>query len=209
MSIFRQSVLSTAYFPPVEYFFAIAQSETVLIEQHEYYQKQSYRTRCNILPAGGSESLSVHILKEGNHSRPIRDIRLDYSDPWVVRHERAMAAAYNSSPFFEYYKDDFFDILESKPEFLFDLNLRLLEKSLELIGLKAEISLTESYLSIYPDNDFRERIHPKYKGESLMAEYKMEKPYFQVFSNKSGFIPNLSILDLLCAEGPNAISFLL
>ena len=208
MILFPQSVLSTAYFPPVEYFFAIAQSGKTLVEQHETYQKQSYRNRCVIYSAGGPEALSIPVVKDGTYSRPIRDIKVDYSEPWLQHHVRSMKAAYNSSPFYEYYEDDILRILNRKREFLFDLNMDILNLSLELIGLKADITLTETFIPEYPEGDFRNLIHPKRKGPSLLETYQKEKTYFQVFSMKSGFVANLSILDLLSNEGPNAISFL-
>lgn len=222
---FSMAVLTTAYFPPVEYFFAIAHSRQVLIEQHEAYQKQSWRNRCRILAAAGPEDLSIPVVKEERLSRPIRDIRIDYSEPWLQHHVRAFAAAYNHSAFYDYYADDLLPILESKPVFLFDLNMALLEKLLSLLGLDTPISLTDSFVArscmgeirILGERsgavlDGRERIQPKYKGESLLAEYGCEQAYYQVFVNEipgqARFIPNLSILDLLSAEGPDAASFL-
>lgn len=217
--LFPVSVLTTAYFPPVEYFFAIARSGRVLIEQHEHYQKQSWRSRCRILSAGGPEDLSIPIVKEERRSRPVRDIRIDYGEPWLQHHLRAFEAAYHSSAFFDYYADDLFPVLLRKPEFLFDLNMALLEKLLDLLDLHVPVSLTESYVRD-PENDFRARIQPKYKGESLLAEYGWEQAYYQVFVNQdpgaclsrldreSRFIPNLTILDLLSAEGPDACRFL-
>lgn len=219
MPLFPVSVLTTAYFPPVEYFFAIARSGRVLIEQHEHYQKQSWRSRCRILSAGGPEDLSIPIVKEERRSRPVRDIRIDYGEPWLQHHLRAFEAAYHSSAFFDYYADDLFPVLLRKPEFLFDLNMALLEKLLDLLDLHVPVSLTENYVR-EPENDFRARIQPKYKGESLLAEYGREQAYYQVFVNQdpgvchsrlereSRFIPNLSILDLLSAEGPDACRFL-
>lgn len=210
---FDTAVLATAYLPPVEYFFAIAHSRHVLIEQHEAYQKQSWRNRCRILSAAGPENLSIPVVKEERLSRPVRDIRIDYSEPWLQRHVRAFAAAYNHSAFYDYYADDLLPILESRPVFLFDLNLALLEKMLALLGLDVPISLTGSYVGDYGGSgnvlDGRERIQPKYKGKSLLAEYNCEQAYYQVFVNQqSAFIPNLSILDLLSAEGPAACDFL-
>lgn len=208
MALFQQAVLTTAYFPPVEYFFAIAQSGRVMLEQYENYQKQSYRNRCIICTPSGPEALSVPVIKEGGLSRPVRDIRIDYSDPWLQRHTRAFDAAYNSSPFWLYYKDELLEILLSKPEFLWDLNYMLLEKLLEMVGLKADIGLTDDFVKEYPEGDFRSRIQPKHHGENLMTEHKKEKTYYQVFSSQNGFIPNLSILDLLSAEGPDAVSYI-
>jgi len=211
MPLFPQAVLTTAYLPPVEYFFAIARSGKVLLEQHEIYQKQSWRSRCSIYSTHGPEALSIPVLRDGSHKLPIRDIRIDWSEPWLQKHERALTSAYNHSAFFEYYKDDLFRILDRKPEFLFDLNTELLYALLEMAGLHVDIEFTQKFEAEYAEGDFRTRIQPKYKGDNLMKEYKQEKAWYQVFSNDAsfeGFIPNLSIVDLLSAEGPNAISFL-
>ena len=120
-----------------------------------------------------------------------------------------MQAAYNSSPFFEYYADDLFAVMNKKHRYLFDFNAELLGLCMDMLGIKADISLTDSYVPSYPEGDFRNTVQPKYKGLSLLEQYKKEKTYFQVFSIKSGFVPNLSILDLISNEGPNASSFLL
>lgn len=230
---FSACLLTTAYLPPVEYFYAIAHSDCVWIEQHENYQKQSWRSRCRILSAGGPEDLSIPIVKEERRSRPIRDIRIDYGEPWLQHHIRAFSAAYNASAYYDYYADDLIPILERKPVFLFDLNQALLEKLLSILDLHVPVELTERYyptalrsdipfpsqkkcsgngISPAPLIDLRERIQPKYKGESLLAEFGREQAYYQVFVNRdplsSGFIPNLSILDLLSAEGPDAGNFL-
>ena len=213
---FDVSVLTTAYLPPVEYFFVIAHSGRVLIEQHENYQKQSWRSRCRILAAGGPEDLSIPVVKEERRGRPIRDIRIEYSEPWLQHHIRAFAAAYHSSAFYDYYADDLLPILESRPVFLFDLNMVLLEKLLVLLDLRVPVSLTEQFVTPLSSElfDGRQRIQPKYKGESLLAEYGCEQAYYQVFVNRDpasgreSFIPNLSILDLLSAEGPDAGRFL-
>lgn len=209
MALFPQTVLTTAYFPPVEYFFAIAQGGRVLIEQREFYQKQSWRNRCRILSAGGPEYLTVPVVRETTLSRPVRDMKVDYGEPWLQVHRRAFEAAYNSSPFYAYYKDAILAVLDSRPTYLFDLNTKLLSLLLQMVGLKAEIAFTEEYVKDYGEGDLRNSIHPKYRGESLLQRYEKEKTYYQVFSGKYGFVPNLSVLDLLCNEGPNAISFLL
>lgn len=218
---FEAAILTTAYLPPVEYFFAIAHSGRVVVEQHEHYQKQSWRSRCRILSAGGPEDLSIPVVKEARRSRPIRDIRIDYSEPWLQHHVRALAGAYASSAYYDYYADDLLPILESKPAFLFDLNMALLEKLLDLLDLHTPLSLTSAFVTsdVIPGPtgnlfDGRGRIQPKYKGESLLAEYGREQAYYQVFvnrdpSDRASFIPNLSVIDLLSAEGPDAGRYLL
>lgn len=207
-------ILSTAYFPPIEYFAALANSATSFIEGEEMYQKQSYRTRCHINSGNGLLILTIPALREGGeHKIPIRNVKIDYSKPWLIQHKRAIEAAYMSSPFFEYYADDIFPIMDAKHDSLFDLNTTLTKKIMELIGLECNISFTDNYLQPQQISaagmlDFRERIHPKWKGENLLQSMHIEKPYYQVFTNKQGFLSNLSILDLLCNEGPNSISFL-
>ncbi len=230
MPRFQQAVLTTAYLPPAEYFYAIAHSGRVLIEQCETYLKQSYRTRCRIFSSQGMETLSIPVLhpsaEGGSPGRiPIRDVRIDYGGPWIVRHKRALEASYNSSAFFPYYKDAIFSVLDRRETFLFDLNLLLLEKILSLLGLKADIVLTDEFRQKYDEGDFRERIQPKYRGKSLLEEYGALRPWFQVFEDRTQvaskvpgaiagivpgtvFIPNLSIVDLLSAEGPDSLSFL-
>ena len=212
MILFPQSILTTAYMPPVAYFRAIARSGSAIVEACENYQKQSYRSRCRIYSTGGVESLSIPVLREGTHKLPIRDIRIDYSENWVMQHKRAMEAAYNSSAFFEYYKDDLFAVLDRHEEFLFDLNMHLLEVLLQMTGIRAQISLSEDFVAQYPSStaDFREIIQPKYKGSSPLLEgIKEEKAWFQVFSSGRDFIPDLSVIDLLSSEGPNAISYII
>ena len=219
--IFETSLLSTAYFPPIEYFAVIANSTKAEIESGEMYQKQSYRTRCHINGANGLLVLTVPVLRsaikdEGSsHKIPTADLKIDYSKPWLLQHKRALEAAYMSSPFFEYYMDDIYEILDSGEENLLKMNTRLTLKIAELIGIETPISLSDGNFIIPGSDQLKERgvedlrdsIHPK-KPAQLLEKLQMNKPYWQVFTNKQGFVPNLTILDLLCNEGPNAISFL-
>ncbi len=211
--IFDSSLLSTAYLPPIEYFAAIANSNKITIEREEIYQKQSYRTRCHIYSGNGILVLNVPVLRssESGHKIPIKEIKIDYSKPWISQHKRGLEAAYKSSPFFEYYQDDIFSVIDKKETFLIDLNSKLTELFAELIGIDFNLIYTQSYHTANDGNsilDLRDRIHPKNKQESILQELKIEKPYYQVFNSKQGFIPNLSIIDLLCNEGPNSISYL-
>lgn len=219
--IFGTSLLSTAYLPPIEYFVAIANSARVEIETGEMYQKQSYRTRCHINGANGLLVLTLPVLRsalkgeESSHKIPTSQLKIDYSKPWLLQHKRALEAAYMSSPFFEYYMDDLYAILESGEENLLKMNTLLTEKIAQLIGLETPVTASDGNFILPGSNileqrgisDFRDSIHPK-KPALLMERLEMNKPYWQVFTNKQGFVPNLSIVDLLFNEGPNAISFL-
>lgn len=200
--------LSTAYFPPIDYFIAIANSVDVILEAEESYQKQSYRNRCNVYAANGVLSLSVPIRKGDTIS--ISGVEIDYSKSWLRQHKRALVSAYSSSPFFEHYQDEIFEILDRGEPSLFTLNYLLISKILEIIGLDNNLMISTVYLSKLDDNslDYRGSIHPKNSSPILYDKSTKIKPYYQVFSNKQGFKSNLSILDLIFNEGPNSISFL-
>ena len=194
-------LLSTAYFPPIEYFALMAKCSIVYMEGCESYAKQSYRNRCRILTANGVEDLRVPIVH--GPSKLITDICVDYKTPWVRQSEYAIESAYYNSPFFEYYKDELFAILDAHPERLWDLNLQIIEFFCRKIGIAPQIVRTSDF-TIHSDDaqDHRFSIHPK-RDSSYEA-----RPYYQVFRDKWGFVPNLSIMDLLFNEGPESICYL-
>lgn len=198
--------LSVAYFPPVEYFALIAKYSDFCIEAWETYQKQSYRNRSLFYGANGKEMLQVPIIhKDGTFHHRITELKVDYSTPWVARTERALDSAYKSAAYYDYYRDGIFEILYSKPETLWDLDISLTKHILERLGLQSRISYSESFLQGEDSLDFREKIHPK---RPSVSGIQSEKPYFQVFSSKHGFIPNLSVIDLIFNEGPESLDYL-
>lgn len=189
----------------------------VFIEAKENYQKQSYRNRCRFYAADGVQTLSFPIVHEGGTQKiPISDIRIDWSKPWLHQHKKAIISAYRTSAFFEYYQDELFAILDRKHEKLLDLNMDILRFILEKTGIASELHLTEDFSrdgqvtfngSDLICDDMREVIHPKRKN-SVLADLKLEKPYFQVFAARHGFMPDLSSMDLLFNEGPDSILYL-
>lgn len=203
-------VLSTAYFPPIAWFRAVAAAEVVYLERCENYQKQSWRNRARIATADGPLVLSLPICKSEGGPLPIARAEIELSKPWLQQHERALVAAYRSSPFFEYYIDEWMQVLHEGLPNLFETNLRLIRHLLELLGLNPEIRFTDEYRTEYPAEegwlDLRESLHPK---RPVPERWATKKPYYQVFSERQGFLTELSILDLLCNEGPDAISYLL
>lgn len=195
--------LTIAYFPPVEYFAVLAKYSLVYIEACENYQKQSYRNRCNFYAENGVQSLNFPIRHKGNgQGMPIREVEVDYSVPWVQKTKRCIETAYSSTPFFEYYKDELFAILDSRPETLWDLDMRIIRFFMEKIGLNTELRMTEEFC------EDKLEIHPK-RPNSILADYGLERPYYQVFADRHGFIPNLSVMDLLFNEGPASLDFIL
>ena len=201
-------VLTAAYFPPVEYFAVLAGYSAVYMEAHEKYQKQSWRNRCRILTANGPMDLNFPIVHDG--ARLITDIKVDYSTPWLHKTEYAIESAYWSSPFFEYYRDGLFAILDSHPETLWSLDIQLTDYFCAKIGICPEIRPTERFVlpgecdADYglPEEDRRYSIHPKIESGYVPREY------WQVFRGKFGFVPGLSVMDLLFNEGPESICYL-
>ena len=172
------------------------------MEACENYQKQSYRNRCHFYAENGVQALNFPVKHVGGtFNLPIREIEVDYTTPWVVKTERCIETAYRSSPFFEYYRDELFAILDSHPVTLWDLDMRIIRFFMSKIGLGTEILLTESYAPDHVD------IHPK-RPDSILSELGLDRPYYQVFSEKHGFISGLSVMDLLFNEGPESICYL-
>lgn len=195
-------LLSTAYFPPVEYFSLINSASEIYIEKEENYIKQTYRNRCRILTDKGIMNLSVPVLKDPGHKTLIGDVVIDYSKRWQQVHLRAIKAAYGRSPFFQFYIEMFEDIIMKNNKFILDLNSELLSVCLDILRLDKAIRLTECF---EPDEnrdyDFRYRISP---GTDSVFE---GKPYLQVFGNNK-FSEGLSILDLIFNTGPDSVNYL-
>ncbi len=190
------------YLPSLEYFCALLAHDEIIIEAHEYFEKQSYRNRCIIQTTNKIDTLSIPV-KNGNSKVLIKDLKIDYHQDWTRRHWGAIHSAYGKSPFFEFYSDYFRILIEKKPDFLFDLNLDLLTICLKLLRLEKTIIFTENYQKDVK-NDFRGLIHPK----KVFTENQLYNPipYRQNFGNK--FEPNLSIIDLLFCQGNQALKIL-
>lgn len=220
-------LLSTAYLPPVDWFAAVASDASlageispasVVLEACEHYRKQTWRNRCTILTASGKENLLIPIVHGAGEAPaadgkaapvdrnvshiPIREVRIDQSVDWVHAHEQAIASAYGSSAYFEYYKDELFALLESGEGGLYAFNRRLIDWLLLKLHLPARVADSREFLR--PEKgDLRERLHPK-----KAPLYRCGRPYYQVFSAKSGFVEGLSVVDLLFNEGPDSLSVL-
>ncbi len=199
-------LLSTAYLAPIQYYSKILKYDQVYIEAHENFIKQTYRNRCNIYGANGMLSLSIPV-KNDAHKIVIKDLLIDYSTNWRKLHWKSIESAYNSSPFFEYYVDDFIPFYQKKYKYLLDFNLEIQEMIIGNIEIETNINYTKEYqfANDLLIDDFREKIHPK--KNITDKDFKIQK-YNQVFINKHGFIPNLSIIDLLFNEGTNAVEIL-
>ena len=196
-------LVSSAYLPPSEYFSVISQADEILVEKHENYLKQTYRNRTYILSAHGPQSLSIPVYQGSLHKTPVKDIRIDYSKRWQQVHLRAMTAAYNSSPYFEFYFENIEKIISKNHTFIIDLNMELIKSVLAILKIIKTISFTSDFEPTKnKDYDFRYRISPK--EESLFTI----KEYSQVFRQSGPFVNGLSIIDLIFNMGPDSVNYL-
>ncbi len=197
--------LTSAYFAPVSYYVALLRYDHIVIESGCNYVKQTYRNRCHIVGANGILPLSVPIVKPDTPKCLTRDIRISDHGEWRHLHWNAIASAYGSSPFFEYYQDDLAPFFEKRYDFLFDFNEQIRQTICELIGIEPTIEYSKEYASPAPGEiDLREAIHPK-KRIAETASFLQTSPYYQIFAPKHGFQPDLSIIDLLMNMGPESI----
>lgn len=200
-------LLSTAYLPPIHYYSKLTSYREVLIEHQEHFAKQTYRNRCYIYGTNGKLTLTIPLEKRRERTIT-KDIRICYTYDWQKTHWRSIESAYRCSPFFEYYEADLIAFFsEKKYDFLVDLNEDLMRLINKLLKINPQIKKTEKYEKSHTDTaDFRSIISPKI----VISEDQnfVIKPYKQVFDDKYGFIPNLSIVDLLFNQGPKAMEYI-
>ena len=211
-----KAILATTYFGPLQWYQKLNRFDDVLMEQHEHFLKQTYRNRCVIATTQGVQALTVPVeapVGEGValSKTEIKDVRISNHGKWRTEHWNALQSAYGESPFFEFYEDDIRPFFENRWEYLLDFNMAITEKMCELLDIHPHIELTSSYQNSLPigegwgGTDFRTIIHPKHPQED--SDFS-PKPYYQVYKERFGFMPNLSILDLLFNMGNEAVLYL-
>ena len=208
------ALLQTTYFGPVQWYQKLYRYDYCLIEQCDSYHKQTYRNRCIIATANGTQALTVPVENEKGEMRNekclLRDVRISDHNQWRRIHWNALQSAYSESPFFDYYADDIRPFFERKYDFLVDFNEAIRQKVCELIDIHPKVGYTTVFSSsITPQTstitDYRDVIDAKHPQPD--ADFT-PKDYWQVFRHKHGFQPNLSILDLLFNMGPESIFYL-
>lgn len=200
-------LIDLQYFGNVIYYKNLINSKYIDIERYERWQKMSFRNRCSISGANGRIDLSIPVVGGRNADAPVKDVKIDNMQKWQIVHWRSITSAYNHSPWFEFYKFDLEAFYVRKYEYLWDFNIDLMFWVLKQLKADIKIEFTNEYKKVYdePDvTDFRNKILPR-NIENLYNECPV---YQQVFQNKLGFIPCLSIIDLLFCEGNNAIHLL-
>ncbi|MGY5354639.1 WbqC family protein [Wenyingzhuangia sp. IMCC45467] len=196
-------LVQPAYFAPIAQYAAILQANTTEFETQDNFVKQTYRTRCYIYSANGKLLLNVPVKSKKGQKTQTTNIELNYDEDWQKLHLKSLQSAYRTSPFYEYYEDDLRSIFETKHQFLWELHQKTHAFVMDALQEERAFSETTEYFKDYTEKvDIRNWIEAK---KDLLINYP---PYVQVFDDKHGFIPNLSILDLLFMEGPNASLYL-
>lgn len=196
----NEILIQSALFSPIQQMSWIMHSEQVLIEQHDTYAKQTFRNRIQIAGPNGLQSLSIPITKPFGATTKMKDVIIDYNSPWQMQFLKSIKTAYQNSAFYEYYIDDIASLFELHEEKLIDYNLKVLAKLQEILEIDTPTALTNHYTKTH-ENDFREVMHPKPQHQKADSNFNPVS-YHQVFIDKFGFLPNLSIIDLIFNEGP-------
>ncbi len=201
------AILSSTYFGPVQWFQKLNRYDLCLLERHEHFVKQTYRNRCIIATTAGTQALTVPTGHATGTKCDMADMRVSDHGNWRHLHWNALLSAYGESPFFEFYADDLQPFFVQRWDNLFDFNLAITYKICELLDIHPNLQLTDSYIdtAALDAADFRDAIRPK---KPLPDPSFTPTPYYQVYAQKHGFQPNLSILDLLFNEGNEALFYL-
>ncbi|KQR93463.1 hypothetical protein ASG01_09785 [Chryseobacterium sp. Leaf180] len=197
----KNILLPIFYLPPVSWFSAFLDQENeITFEKFENFPKQTFRNRANVFGANGTLSLIIPINHNGK--REYRETEISYREDWQKLHWKSIKTAYQSSPYFEYYEDKLAPIFLQKEKFLLDFNLKSLDIILKILKTERDFTFTEEYFREPEQIDMRESFSAKKPSESALEEY------YQTFSDKHGFIKDLSVIDLLCNKGPESATYL-
>jgi hypothetical protein len=199
----KKLLIELPYLGNIAFYKLLTNFDEILIEKHEFFQKSSYRNRCEISGPNGKLTLSIPIVGGKDKKQFYKETYISYEHPWLKDHWNSLCSAYRRSPYFEFYEDKFEAIYDKEYSHLFELNWALFELILSLLKISSKVSFTENYQKLVENDiaDYRSYFLPK-KEEKLAANY------WQVFQERTGFIENLSIIDLLFNEGPNSLEVL-
>lgn len=197
-----KAILPISYLGSIDYYAVLAQADRIILEACETFPKQTLRNRCRIYEANGALDLMIPI--DHSSGKSISQIRFDDGTPWRNKHWQALLSAYKSSPFFEFIEEDLKQFYVSGDNLLFSELLMLQKLICKFLGIKVEFETTTDFVREYSGAlDLRDKFKP-----SRFPQLFQQEPYHQVFSARHGYIPNLSVLDLLCAEGRNSLTYL-
>ncbi|MEM9837400.1 MAG: WbqC family protein [Bacteroidota bacterium] len=198
----QRLITSTAFLPPVAWYLAAMQREEWTVEAHENYQKGGYRNRCRIATANGSAWLSIPLEKGKNQGTPIKEVGISYQTDWPRIHQQSIQSAYGRAPFFEFYADEIFGLLHTRPLHLWSLNQAFMELVWRLLQLPNTIQESQYFAPVVEQEGVLDLRHQRARLPLTPP------PYQQLFTERHGFLGDLSILDLLFCLGPAAGTYL-
>ena len=198
-------ILPTAYLGNIQYYTKLLQTaDPVVIDLGEHYRKQSFRSRCEILGANGVIALTVPVYKTSGEKTPTREVRIDHSKAWRHQHWNSIHSAYKNSPYFDYYAEALEPIYQKQYDLLWELNRDLQQAVLDILEINIDFSYSEVYIDTGKDDrDWRNALSDKPRLNKPDPNFTPAS-YYQVFSERTAFVPNLSILDLIFCEGPSS-----
>jgi hypothetical protein len=201
----KKLLIESQYFPPIAFFAQFLKFETVFLDPNERFEKQSYRNRCRILTSNKVLDLTVPVQK-GKTQLTSGEVAVVYRDKWQQVHLRAIQSAYGRAPYFEHYFPQIEQIIKIEHKTIFDLGKSTVAWAARILNIEFRILNNEDTDVFF---DGRSAIHPKIESE-ITRDFKLQtlnSSYFQCFDH-SGFVPNLSIIDLIMNEGPMSIEYL-
>ncbi len=198
-----------SYFGPISQWVAMLKADEFIFENEDNYQKQTYRNRMYIYDANGKLTLYIPIrhssalgLKTKGHQK-YKDVQIENEFDWQTQHWRAFKSSYQTSPFFEFFEDELYPLYDKKYKFLMDFNYRCMEFVADSLQIDWEFKKTNEFI-LKPT----EQINLRSLVNAKAKDGFQNSFYTQVFDSKKGFLPNLSILDLLFNEGNAALPYL-
>ena len=191
------------YFPNIHQFRQIIKANNILFEVSDNYQKQTFRNRTYIYGANGKLGLFIPVIHTHKNRELFKDVKISYESNWMDLHLKSLQSAYRSSPYFEYFEDDFIKLYSEKEKFIVDFNIKCIKLISNLLDIDLNFKISNEYVEKTNDIiDLRNLSNAR-------KEKKIDTPkYIQVFESKHGYINNLSILDLIFSEGPNSVSLI-
>ena len=187
-------VYSTAYLPPASWLLSVCRQESFSLEKHEHFVKQSYRNRACICGPNGKQNLIIPVVHENLFRTRISEVRISYEENWQINHWRTIESAYRNSPYFDFLEDYFKPFYQRRFDLLFEFNLEILKTLFRIVGKSPDFTFTSDYRENLPvSTDFRNNFHPKKPQINYPS-------YHQVFSDKHGFVADLSVLDWVCCD---------
>ncbi len=200
-----QVLLHPSYFGPISQYVAIAGADHIIFENEDNYQKQTYRNRMYVYGANGKLLLNIPIKHTGDRSQhqKYKEVKIENNFPWQKQHWKSLQTVYRTSPFFEFYEDEFHPLYHKKYDFLLDFNYHCIELVFECLPLAVDFSKTTEFIM-----NPKDLTDARYLVEAKSVRKNMFEPYTQVFEAKYGYLNDLSIVDLIFNEGPNALNYL-